>query len=74
MSLGGLLLGFIDIAIAIAILVLVGAGIASVWDIPRNIQWLYLAVVALIALYMLVALWFGIPTIHFVHHSPRLQR
>ena len=33
------------------------------WPIDWNVQRLYLLVVALIALYMLVALLFGIPTI-----------
>jgi len=62
----GLILGVINIAIVVAVLLLVGAlvlwfcswaGIA----IPDMVQKIYLAVVALIALYMLVGLIFGLP-------------
>ena len=74
MSLSGILLGLINIAIVIVILVLVGAIVVWVmgmlgWPIPWNVQRLYLAVVALIALGMLVALLLGIPTIHFIAHA-----
>lgn len=71
MTLQGLILGVINIAIVVAIFMLVGAII--VWfcswltiAIPVNVQKCYIAVVALIALYMLVALVFGIPTIHVI--------
>ena len=72
MSLSGLLLGLIDIAIVLVILVLIGAVILWVmstlgWAVPQMVQRLYLAVVALIALYMLVALLFGIPSIRLLH-------
>jgi hypothetical protein len=71
MSLGGLLLGVINIAIVVAILVLVGAIIVMFakwfgWPIDWNVQRLYLLVVALIALYMLVALLLGLPTLRVV--------
>ena len=74
MSLSGLLLGLINIAIVIVILVLVGAIIVWVmgmlgWPIPWNVQRLYLAVVALIALFMLVALILGIPSIRVISHA-----
>jgi len=64
MSLTGLLLGLLNIAIVIVILVLIGAIIMWVmntlgWPIPANVQKLFLAVVALIALAMLVALLLG---------------
>jgi MFS superfamily sulfate permease-like transporter len=74
MSLSGLVLGVINIAIVIAILLLVGAiilwfcswmGIA----VPSNVQKGYIAVVALIGLYMLVALLFGIPSIRIISHA-----
>lgn len=73
-SLAGILLGLINIAIVIVVLVLIGAIIVWVlgllqWPIPWNIQRLYLAVVALIALYMLVALLFGLPTVHLIGHA-----
>ena len=70
-SLGGILLGLINIAIVVAILLLIGAVI--LWfmgwvgfAVPANVQKLYIAIVALIALYMLVALLLGIPSIHLI--------
>jgi hypothetical protein len=76
MSLSGIILGVIDIAIVIAILLLVGAII--VWfcswmniAVPQQVQKGYLAVVALIGLYMIVALLFGIPSVHLL--GGRLQ-
>lgn len=72
--LSSILLGIINVAIVVVILVLVGAIIvwfASMlrWEIPWNIQQLYLAVVALIALYMIVALLLGIPSIRIIGHA-----
>jgi len=74
MSLAAILLGIINIAIVVAILLLVGAIIlwfCNWFDlaVPANVQKGYLAVVALIGLYMLVALLLGIPTIRIIHGS-----
>lgn len=71
MSLSGILLGVINIAIVVAMLLLVGAIIMwfCSWmtiAIPANVQKAYIAVVALVGLYMLVALAFGIPTIRII--------
>jgi len=71
MSLSGIILGVINIAIVVAILLLVGAIILwfcnwMTFPVPDMVRKLYIAVVALIALYMLVALIFGIPTIRMV--------
>jgi hypothetical protein len=71
MSLAGLLLGVINVGIVVAVLVLIGALIVMIanwfqWPIDWNVQRLYLLVVALIALYMVVALLLGMPTIHFL--------
>jgi len=71
MSLAGLLLGIINIAIVVAILLLVGAIILwfMSWmelDVPDMVRKLYIAVVALIALYMLVALLLGIPSLRVI--------
>lgn len=71
MSLPSLLLGVINIAIVIAILLLVGAIVLwfCSWmslAVPANVQKGYIAVVALIGLYMLVALLLGIPTIRVI--------
>jgi hypothetical protein len=72
MSLSGIILGVLNIAIIVAILVLVGALIVMVakwfqWPIDWNVQRLYLLVVALIALYLLVALLLGLPTWRIIH-------
>ena len=70
-TLAGVLLGLINIAIVVAIIILIGAvivwGLASVgMPVRANVQKVYLVVAALIALYMLVALLLGIPTIHVI--------
>jgi hypothetical protein len=64
--LSGLILGIINIAIVVAVLLLIGAII--VWfcgwmglAIPDMVQKIYMILVALIALYMLVGLIFGLP-------------
>ena len=73
-GLGEILLGLINIAIVVAILLLIGAVI--MWfmgwigfAVPANVQKLYIAIVALIALYMLVALLLGFPTMRVIGHS-----
>jgi hypothetical protein len=75
MTLSGLLLGLLNIVIVIVILVLIGAIIQWVmstlgWPVPANVQKLFLAVVALIALAMLVALLLGaMPPWRIVQHG-----
>jgi hypothetical protein len=75
LSISGLLLGVINIAIVVAILVLVGAlcvwllGMFQ-WPVPWNVQRIYLLIVALIALYMIVALLLGFPAIHIIGTGP----
>jgi hypothetical protein len=74
MSLSGLVLGVINIAIVIAVLVLVGAVIVMFakwmgYSIEQNVQKLYMLVVGLIALYMLVALLFGLPSLRVIGHA-----
>lgn len=71
MSLSGLILGVINIAIVIAVLLLVGAIILwfCSWigfAVPDMVRKLYVGIVALIGLYMLVALLFGIPTMRII--------
>jgi len=74
MSLSGIVLGIINIAIVVAVLLLVGAiilwfcswmGIA----VPGNVQKGYIAVVALIALYLIVALLLGLPGVRIIGRS-----
>jgi hypothetical protein len=72
MSLSGLLLGVINIAIVVVVLLLIGALIEwfLTWmniAVSAMVRKLYLAVVALIALYMLVALALGIPSLRIIH-------
>jgi hypothetical protein len=74
MSLTGIVLGVINIAIVIAILLLVGAIILwfcswMILGVPANVQKGYIIVVALIGLYMLVALLLGIPTLRLIGHA-----
>jgi len=74
MALSGFVLGLINVAIVVAVLVLVGAIIVMFarwmqWPIDWNVQRLYLLVVALIALYLIVALLFGLPAIRVIGHA-----
>ncbi len=70
--LSAILLGFINIVITVAILLLVGAIIQWVMGMlsfapPDIVVKLFLVIVALIALYMLVGLLFGVvPVPHIV--------
>jgi hypothetical protein len=68
LSVSGLLLGIINIAIVVVVLLLVGVlawwiftGLLHI-NLPGEARTLYLALVALIALYMVVALLFGLPS------------
>lgn len=68
MNIGGILLGLVNVAIVVVLFLLVGALAAWMlghlgWAPPDQVQKLYLALVALIALYMIVALLFGLPSI-----------
>jgi bacteriorhodopsin len=72
MSLTGLLLGLINICIVIAVLVLIGYVIVWIlgmigFAVPAQVQKIYMVIVALIALYMIVALLLGIPTVRILH-------
>ena len=71
MSLTGILLGFINIAIVVAILILVGYIILWImgmlgFPVPAMVQKMYMVIVALIALYMIVALLLGIPSVRII--------
>ena len=71
MNLAGILLGIINIAIVVAILLLVGAVILWFMSwmglaVPPNVQKGYIIIVALIGLYMLVALLLGIPSFRII--------
>jgi hypothetical protein len=71
-SVGGILLGVINVAIVVVVLLLVGVlawwiftGLLHV-NLPGEVRTLYLALVALIALYMIVALILGLPSITII--------
>lgn len=71
MSISGLLLGIINIAIVVVVLLLVGAIGQYIlgklgWPPTDIMVKLFLAIVALVALYMIVALLLGIPSIHIL--------
>jgi hypothetical protein len=75
MSLGGIVLGIINIALVAAVFVLVGAIIVMFakwmnYTIDWNVQRLYLLVVMLIVLYLFVALLFGLPSVRVIGHGP----
>jgi len=75
MSLSGIVLGIINVAIVAAVLVLVGAVIVmfAKWmnfTIDWDVQRLYLLVVLLIVLYLIVALLFGLPAVRIIGHGP----
>ena len=66
-TLGGIVLGLINIALVVAIFVLIGYVVLWFmgrigWPVPDNVQKIYMVIVALIALYMLAALLLGMPS------------
>jgi hypothetical protein len=71
MSLTGLLLGIVNIAIVVIVLLLIGAIVEWLlkWlgvAVDAMVRKLYIAVVALIALYMLIALLAGLPSLRLL--------
>jgi hypothetical protein len=75
MSLTAVLLGIIDIAILVLILLLIGAVI--LWfctylnfPVPSNVQKIYIAIVALVALVALISLLLGVPRFRIVAFAP----
>lgn len=67
MALTAILLGLINIALTVAILLLIGYIVLWLFSwigfaVPANVQKIYMVIVALVALYMLVALITGVPT------------
>ena len=72
MSLTGILLGLINICIIVAILILIGYVILWIlgiigFPVPAQVQKIYMVIVALIALYLIVALLLGIgPSVRII--------
>ena len=71
MSLSGVILGLINIAIVVVIFLFVGAvilwGLSFIGvSVPAMVQQLYIAIIVLVALYMVVALIFGLPSISVI--------
>ena len=78
MSLSGIILGLINIAIVVVILLLVGAICKWVlgmlgWGPPTEVEKLFLAVVALTALYLLAALLLGLPSVHIIGRGAQIE-
>lgn len=76
MSIGGLLIGLLEIVLSCAVLVLIGAVIAWLfgvfgYPIPANIQKIFLGIVLLVAVIMLVGLFLGaVPPFHVLRLAP----
>jgi hypothetical protein len=71
MSLSGVLLGLINIGIIVVVLLFVGAIGQFIlqklsWPPSENMVKLFIALVALVALYMLAALILGVPSIRII--------
>jgi hypothetical protein len=74
MTIAGLLLGIINIGILVAALVLIGVIIKWILTLvefppPAEATKVFLLIVALIALYMIVALLFGMPSFRLLPQS-----
>ncbi len=72
MNLASIVLGIINIAIVVGVLILIGLLAAWIigWlglPVPEQIKRVYLVIVALIALYMLVSMLLGLPSIGPMH-------
>jgi hypothetical protein len=71
MSLIGILIGLLNIAIVVAVLLLIGAIFVWVvgslgWSPPAPVQKGYMIIVALVALVLIVQLLAGVPSIHII--------
>ena len=71
MSLTGILLGLINVAVVVAVLILVGYVVMWIlgiigFPVPENVQKIYMVIIALVALYMIVSLLLGIPSIRII--------
>lgn len=69
LSIAGILLGLVNVAIVVVFLLLLGIlvwWVCNTWitPLPNDLRRLYIALVALIALYMILALLFGLPSWH----------
>jgi len=75
MSLTGILLGLINVAIVVAVLILIGYIVVWIFGIigfaiPAQVQKIYMVIVALIALYLIVALLLGLaPPFRIIGHA-----
>lgn len=72
LSIGGLLLGIINIGIVIVLMILIGLGVewlckAAGYPLGAEIRKFYIILLLLVAIYMLVALLLGLPSVHLIH-------
>jgi hypothetical protein len=75
MVFAAILLGLINIALVVALLAVIGAIAESILDwigfrVPLSVHKMFFVIVALAALYMLVALMFDIPTVRMISSRP----
>jgi hypothetical protein len=71
LSVAAIVLGLVNIAIVVVLLLLIGIVIWWIFytwitPLPADMRKLYIAFIALVALYMLLAIFFGLPTWHVV--------
>jgi small-conductance mechanosensitive channel len=71
LSVAGIVLGLVNIAIVVVLLLLIGIAVWWIFytwitPLPLEMRKLYIAFVALVALYMLLAIFFGLPTWHVI--------
>lgn len=70
-SVAGIVLGLVNVAIVVVFLLLIGIAVWWVFQswitpLPQDMRKLYIALVALVALYMILAIFFGLPTWHVI--------
>lgn len=71
LSVAGIVLGLVNVAIVVVFLLLIGVAVWWVFQswitpLPLEMRKLYIALVALVALYMILAIFFGLPTWHVI--------
>jgi small-conductance mechanosensitive channel len=71
LSVAGIVLGLVNVGIVVVFLLLIGVAVWWVFytwitPLPLEMRKLYIALVALVALYMVLAIFFGLPTWHVI--------
>ncbi len=71
LSVASIVLGLVNVGIVVVSLLLIGVAVSWVFytwitPLPQDMRKLYIALVALVALYMILAIFFGLPTWHVI--------